>query len=105
MQQNNKLHVGGLPYDVDEKGLADLLGPFGTVKSAKVITDRDTGRSKGFGFVEMSTAAEAQSAITALNGSAFGGRTLSVSEAKPKESSGQGGRGGRGDSGRRSDRW
>lgn len=107
MSENNKLHVGGLPYDMDEKGLAELLSPFGTVQSAKVIMDRDSGRSKGFGFVEMSSPAEAQNAIATLNNSSHAGRPLSVSVAKPRESSG--GKGGRGGGGgnfnRRSDRW
>jgi RNA recognition motif-containing protein len=94
----NKLYVGNLPFSTDDHALADLFAPFGTVQSAKVITDRDSGRSKGFGFVEMSSDAEAQAAIQKLNGSEQGGRPLTVNEAKPqapREGRGGGG-GGRG---------
>ena len=93
-----KLYVGNLSYDVDSSALQDLFSAHGTVDSAQIITDRDTGRSKGFGFVEMSSDAEAQAAIAALNGQEHGGRALTVNEAKPKEnrSGGGGGGGGRG---------
>ncbi|MFO0841742.1 MAG: RNA-binding protein [Gemmataceae bacterium] len=90
-----KLYVGNLPYDVDSSGLEQMFAEFGTVQSAQVITDRDTGRSKGFGFVEMGSDAEAQAAITAMSGKQVGGRSLTVNEAKPKEDRGGGG-GGRG---------
>jgi len=91
-----KLYVGNMSYDVDSSALEQLFSAHGTVESAQVITDRDTGRSKGFGFVEMSTDAEAQAAIAAINGQEHGGRALTVNEAKPKESRGGGGGGGRG---------
>lgn len=91
-----KLYVGNLSYEVDSSSLQTLFGAHGTVESAQVITDRDTGRSKGFGFVEMSSDAEAQAAITALGGAQHDGRALTVNEAKPREaragSSGGGGR-------------
>ena len=89
-----KLYVGNLSYSVDETGLNRLFGAHGTVESAAVITDRATGRSKGFGFVEMSTDAEAQAAIDALNGTQHDGRALTVSEAKPREERPRGGGGG-----------
>ena len=96
-----KLYVGNLSYDVDSSGLEQMFQPFGTVQSAQVITDRDTGRSKGFGFVEMGTDQEAQAAIAALSGSMVGGRSLTVNEAKPREDrGGGGGRGGYGGGGR-----
>ena len=89
----NKLYVGGLPYAATESQLNDLFSAHGTVESARVITDKFTGQSRGFGFVEMSTEEEAKAAITALNGSDMGGRQLTVNEAKPQESrSGGGGR-------------
>ncbi len=92
-----KLYVGNLSYDVDSSGLQQMFEPFGSVQSAQVITDRDTGRSKGFGFVEMSSDQEAQAAIAALSGSQVGGRSLTVNEAKPREDrGGGGGRGGYG---------
>src|SRR5476651_2204451 len=80
-----KLYVGNLSYDVDSAALEALFTPHGTVASAQVIQDRDTGRSKGFGFVEMSSDTEAQAAIAALNGQQNGGRALTVNEAKPRE--------------------
>ena len=89
-----KLYVGNLSYDVDSSQLEQLFGQHGQVVSAQVINDRDTGRSKGFGFVEMSSDEEAQAAIAALNGQQHGGRALTVNEARPKE--GGGGRGGGG---------
>ena len=92
-----KLYVGNLSYDVDSSALEALFSAHGTVQSAQIISDRDTGRSKGFGFVEMGSDTEAQAAIAALNGQDNGGRALTVNEAKPKESrSGGGGGGGRG---------
>ena len=97
-----KLYVGNLSYDVDSSALEQLFAAHGSVQSAQIITDRDTGRSKGFGFVEMSSDAEAQAAIAALNGQESGGRALTVNEAKPREDRprsggfGGGGGGGRG---------
>ncbi len=94
-----KLYVGNLSYDVDSSTLQELFSPHGTVESAEVIQDRDTGRSKGFGFVQMGTDEEAQAAIAALNGQQHGGRALTVNEAKPREprtGGGGGGGGGRG---------
>ena len=82
---SNKLYVGGLPYSVAEDQLQALFSEHGTVESAKVISDRMTGRSRGFGFVEMSSQEEAQEAIDKLNGTALEGRTLTVNEAKPRE--------------------
>jgi len=91
----SKIYVGGLPYSATEQQLSDLFGQHGGVASARIITDKFTGQSRGFGFVEMSTDQEAQAAITALNGAEMGGRTLTVNEARPKESrSGGGGYGG-----------
>ncbi len=80
-----KLYVGGLRYSVTVQQLPDLFTQHGTVSSAKVISDRYTGRSRGFGFVEMATSEEAQKAIAAMNGTQFEGRTLVVNEAKPQE--------------------
>ncbi len=97
---NNKLYVGGLPYTTTDEQLQQLFSAHGTVESARVITDKFTGRSKGFGFVEMSSGAEAQTAIQALNGTDLEGRSLTVNEARPQEKrSGFGGdrRGGGGD--------
>ncbi len=93
-----KLYVGNLSYSVTGADLERLFSAHGTVESAQVITDRDSGRSKGFGFVEMGSNAEAEAAINALNGSQHDGRALTVNEAKPKESGGRsgGGRGGYG---------
>lgn len=78
-----KLYVGNLPYSATDSSLSDLFSQCGSVDSAKVISDRDTGRSKGFGFVEMSTSEEASKAINTLNGSTFEGRPITVNEAKP----------------------
>jgi RNA recognition motif-containing protein len=89
-----KLYVGNLDYGVTDGDLAKMFEPHGTVESAQVIMDRDTGRSKGFGFVEMKTEQEAQAAITAMNGQPSGGRTLTVNEARPKAEGGRGGGGG-----------
>jgi RNA recognition motif-containing protein len=90
-----KLYVGNLTYDVTDSTLEQLFAAHGTVQSAQVIMDRDTGRSKGFGFVEMNSDAEAQAAIAALNGKEVDGRALTVNEARPKAEGG-GGRGGSG---------
>ena len=80
-----KLYVGNLSYDVTDSDLQSMFEPHGTVQSAQVIMDRDAGRSKGFGFVEMNNDQEAQAAITALNGKESVGRTLTVNEARPRE--------------------
>ena len=94
----NKLYVGNLPYSVRDGDLEQSFGQFGAVTSAKVMMERDTGRSKGFGFVEMGSDAEAQAAIAGMNGTALGGRSLVVNEARPMEPrpprSGGGGYGG-----------
>ena len=89
-----KLYVGNLAYGVTDSDLEQMFAAHGTVQSAQVIMDRDTGRSKGFGFVEMGSDQEAQTAIAAMNGKEVDGRTLTVNEARPKE--GGGGGGGRG---------
>ena len=89
-----KLYVGNLSYDMNDAGLNALFAPFGQVVSAQVIMDRDAGRSKGFGFVEMANPAEADAAIAALNGKESGGRALKVNEARPKEDRPRGGGGG-----------
>jgi len=91
---NKKLYVGGLPYAVTEDKLQEIFSAHGTVESARVITDRFTGRSRGFGFVELSSEEEAQTAIDSLNGSDLEGRTLTVNEARPQENRGGGGEGG-----------
>jgi len=91
-----KLYVGNLPYTATEASLREAFSASGTVDSATVITDRDTGQSKGFGFVEMSTDQEAQAATQAMNGASLDGRQIKVSEAKPKGSGGGGGGGGGG---------
>ena len=88
-----KLYVGNLSYEATDSDLQTLFGPHGTVQSAQVITDRDTGRSKGFGFVEMDSGEQAQAAITALNGQEVNGRALTVNEARPREDRGGGQRG------------
>ena len=88
-----KLYVGNLSYEVSSSDLEQLFSPHGSVQSAEVIQDRMTGRSKGFGFVEMGSDQEAQAAIAALNGKDNGGRALTVNEAKPRESRGGGGGG------------
>lgn len=100
---STKLYVGSLPYSTTEQQLNELFAQYGTVQSAKVISDRYTGQSRGFGFVEMSTQEEAQKAIAALHGSALGGRTLVVNEARPQEKRPYGGSGGGGTGG--GDRW
>jgi cold-inducible RNA-binding protein len=96
-----KLYVGNLTYGVTDSTLEQMFAPHGTVQSAQVIMDRDTGRSKGFGFVEMGSDQEAKAAIAAMNGKEVDGRALTVNEAKPREErGGGGGRGGYGGGGR-----
>jgi cold-inducible RNA-binding protein len=90
----SKLYVGNLSYDVNSSDLEQLFAQYGTVQSAEVISDRDTGRSKGFGFVQMGSDEEAQAAISALNGQEHSGRSLTVNEAKPREDRPRGGGGG-----------
>ena len=97
----NKLYVGNLPYTVRDEDLQQSFGEFGSITSAKVMMERDTGRSKGFGFVEMGSDAEAQAAIAGMNGQSLGGRSITVNEARPMEarpprSGGFGGGGGGG---------
>ena len=106
----NKLYVGNLPYSFRDSDMEQAFSQFGTVTSAKVMMERDTGRSKGFGFVEMGSEAEAQAAIKGMNGQQHGGRALVVNEARPMESrprtGGGGGYGGGGGGGRdREPRW
>ena len=113
-----KLYVGNLPYSAGENDLQELFGAAGTVESVNVMRDMATGRARGFAFVEMATDEEAQNAIKQLNNAPFGGRNLTVNEARPKTSSGggggfgggggrggSGGGGGRGGGGRREPRW
>jgi RNA recognition motif-containing protein len=99
-----RLYVGNLPYTYSDSELQQLFEQHGSVTSAQVIMDRDSGRSKGFGFVEMGSDNEAQTAITSLNGVEIGGRTLTVNEARPKPEGGGGGRGGYGGGGGRGGR-
>jgi len=109
---NKKLYVGSLPYSVTEDELREMFVPFGAIESVRIITDKYTGQSKGFGFVEMATEEAAQAAISGVNGREVGGRTLTVNEARPEERRersfggggggfGGGGRGGRGGGGHR----
>jgi len=91
-----KLYVGNLTYEVTDSALEQMFAAHGTVQSAQVIMDRDTGRSKGFGFVEMGSDQEAQAAITALNGKEVEGRSLTVNEARPRPQGSGGNRGGGG---------
>jgi RNA recognition motif-containing protein len=100
----NKLYVGGLPYSVTEGRLQEIFQAHGTVESARVISDKFTGQSRGFGFVEMSSGGEAQKAIEALNGTQLDGRTLVVNEAKPMARR-DGGSGGRGERSSGRNRW
>jgi len=93
---SKKLYVGNLSYSVRDSDLEELFAAHGGVQSAQVIMDRDTGRSKGFGFVEMENDQDAKAAIAALNGKEMEGRTLTVNEARPREERGGGGGGGRG---------
>ncbi len=113
---SNKIYVGGLPYSTTEGQLQEIFAAHGAVESARVITDKFTGRSRGFGFVEMGSDEEAQKAIEALNGTEVDGRTLTVNEARPQErrsgfggggggGSGGGGGGSGGGGGRRNNRW
>lgn len=102
---NEKLYVGGLPYATTEDQLQELFAAHGTVVSARVITDKFTGRSRGFGFVEMSSGEEAEQAIEALNGSDLGGRKLTVSEARPQERRSGFGGGDRGSGSGGGNRW
>ena len=92
---NNKLYVGGLAYSVTDGQLQELFSAHGSVESAKVIADKFTDQSRGFGFVEMGSGSEAQAAISALNGTQYEGRSLVVNEAKPQTSRNGGGGGGR----------
>lgn len=89
-----KLYVGNLPYNTTEDDLRNLFSQYGSVDSVAVITDRETGRSKGFGFVEFGNDSEARTAIQALSGQEYGGRALTVNEARPKTAGGGGGRSG-----------
>ena len=93
----SKIYVGGLPYSATEQELSALFAAHGAVQSARIIMDKFTGKSKGFGFVEMATADEAQKAIAALNATQLGGRTLTVNEARPQEPRSGGGGGGQRD--------
>ncbi|MGI8668523.1 MAG: RNA recognition motif domain-containing protein [Aridibacter sp.] len=96
-----KLYVGNISFDTTEQDLEEMFGEVGTVQSANIITDRDTGRSRGFGFVELSSQEEGQNAIEQFDGQEVDGRNLKVNEAKPREDrGGGGGRGGRGGGGR-----
>ncbi len=103
MSPNKKLYVGSLPYSVTEEELKDLFAPFGDVDSARIITDKFTGQSKGFGFVEMASAEGAAAAISGMNGKQVNGRTLIVNDARPQEPR-TGGGGGGGAGGPRRDR-
>ena len=103
-----KLFVGSLPWAIKDQELQDLFSQFGNVLSAHVLMDKMTGRSRGFGFVEMTNDAEGDRAIAALNGTDLGGRTLTINEARPKADRGSGGGGYRGNSGgggRQNNRW
>src|SRR5207249_2090750 len=99
----NRLYVGNLPFSATDDSLKEMFGQAGQVESARIITDRDTGRSKGFGFVEMATEAEAADAIKKFNGTDMDGRSLTVNEARPMAPRDGGGRGGRRGGGRQ--RW
>ncbi len=94
-----RLYVGNLPYSATDEALQSIFAQAGTVTSAKVIMDRATGRSKGFGFVEMSTEQEAAESVTKFNGADYDGRTITVAEARPPDTGGGGGRGGCGGGG------
>jgi RNA recognition motif-containing protein len=103
-----KLYVGNLPFSVNDATLSETFAQCGTVESSKIITDRETGRSKGFGFVEMSSESEAQAAINKFNGADWDGRPMTVNEAKPmapREGGGGRGFGGGGGGGRGGNRW
>jgi len=94
MAQQNRLYVGNMSYNTTESELKDAFSEFGSVQSVSIVTDRDTGQSRGFAFVEMATDEEAQAAIEGLNNQDFGGRTLTVNVARPRENRGGGGGGG-----------
>ena len=99
---SQKLYVGNLSFDTTQQDLETMFGEFGTVESTNIIEDRETGRSRGFAFVEMSSKEEGSNAISSLNGKEVGGRALTVNEAKPRENNGGGGnRGGYGGGGNR----
>ena len=100
-----KLYVGNLAFQTSSNDLQQLFGQAGTVESASVVEDRETGRSRGFGFVEMSTSEEGQAAIEQFDGKEVGGRSLKVNEAKPRENRNSGGGGRGGYDGNRSTRW
>jgi len=102
---NNKLYVGGLPYSVTDGKLQEIFEAHGAVESARVISDKFTGQSRGFGFVEMGSGQEAQTAISALNGTQLDGRTLTVNEAKPMADRNRSGGGGRSDRSGGRNRW
>jgi len=102
---STKLYVGNLSFDTSSEQLQTIFSEAGTVQSASVVEDRETGRSRGFGFVEMSTKEEAQAAISALDGKDVDGRNLKVNEAKPRENRSGGGGGGYGGGGGGRDRW
>ena len=91
---NNKLYVGNLSFDTNQSELEAAFGAYGTVQSCTLVTDRDTGRPRGFGFIEMGSESEAQAAIEGLNETSLGGRNLTVNIAKPRENRGGGGGGG-----------
>lgn len=93
---SSKLYVGNLSFNMSESSLAEAFAPYGTVSRATLVTDRDTGRARGFGFVEMGSAEEAQAAIRALDGKSLDGRQIQVNIAKPREDRGGGGGGNRG---------
>lgn len=101
---NNKLYVGGLPYSVTDSQLQEIFSAHGSVESARVIADKFTGQSRGFGFVEMGSGSEAQAAISSLNGTQYEGRSLVVNEAKPQASRNNNG-GGRNDRSGGRNRW
>ena len=93
---NNKLYVGGLPFSVTDGQLQEIFSAHGSVESARVISDKFTGQSRGFGFVEMGSGSEAQAAISGLNGTQYQGRSLTVNEAKPQTNRNDNGGGGGG---------
>ena len=95
------LFVGNLPFDASEDALRDLFNPFGEVQQVRIMTDRDTGKSRGFAFVEMAQADDAEKAVAALSGKDFGGRALTVNEARPRPERSGGFRSGGGDGGKR----
>lgn len=94
-----KIYVGNLPYDATDDDLRELFAPFGDVATSSIVMDRETGRSRGFGFVEMSDDAQADTAIQSMNGAQVGGRSLTVNEARPKEAGSRPGGGGGGGGG------